>query len=118
MPAMRSTASKARSTAKQPRLPRSSTSRASTIDEAEFVDPASYRSHYETTARRIAARLEEGVAAGDLRAEVGELHAWALMGMNVFLGLRYAIWGEEGEAETIAAAANEMVARGIARPAS
>jgi len=88
------------------------------IDEAEFVDPASYRSHYETTARRIAARLEEGVAAGDLRAEVGELHAWALMGMNVFLGLRYAIWGEEGEAETIAAAANEMVARGIARPAS
>jgi AcrR family transcriptional regulator len=30
------------------------------IDEAEFVDPASYRTHYETVAERIAARLARG----------------------------------------------------------
>src|SRR5258708_22597105 len=28
------------------------------IDESEFVDPAAYREHYETTATRIAARLK------------------------------------------------------------
>ncbi len=32
------------------------------IDEAEFVDPAGFRTHYETTAARIAARLEEATA--------------------------------------------------------
>ena len=34
------------------------------IDEAEFVDPASYRQHYETIAARIADRLRAGAAAG------------------------------------------------------
>ncbi|MEP7315112.1 MAG: TetR/AcrR family transcriptional regulator, partial [Sphingomicrobium sp.] len=29
------------------------------IDEAEFVDPAGFRQHYETTASRIAARLAQ-----------------------------------------------------------
>ena len=32
------------------------------IDEAEFVDPAGFRTHYETAAARIATRLEEAVA--------------------------------------------------------
>ena len=34
------------------------------IDEAEFVDPAGFRTHYETAAARIAARLEEATAKG------------------------------------------------------
>lgn len=83
------------------------------IDEAEFVDPASYRRHYETTAARIAARLESGAAAGDVRAGTGELHAWAIMGMNVFLGLRYAVWSNDRSAADIAAEANAMIAHGI-----
>ena len=37
------------------------------IDEAEFVDPDSYRRHYETIAERIAARLRDGAGAGDGR---------------------------------------------------
>src|SRR6476619_5566653 len=37
------------------------------IDEAEFVEPAAYREHYETTAKRIAARL----AAARDRGEIG-----------------------------------------------
>src|SRR3954452_24523879 len=37
------------------------------IDESEFVEPAVYREHYETTATRIAARL---IAARDL-GEIG-----------------------------------------------
>ena len=34
------------------------------IDEAEFVDPDGFRTHYETAAARIAARLEEATAQG------------------------------------------------------
>ena len=86
------------------------------IDEAEFVDPASYRLHYETIADRIHQRLQHGAAQGELRADVHEAHAWALMGMNVFLGLRYAIWAREGsDVDTIASIANDLVARGLGR---
>ena len=84
------------------------------IDEAEFVDPESYRRHYETIASRIEGRLRAGAETGELRHDVGELQAWAIMGMNVFLGLRYVVWGDEGDAASLAAEANRMIARGIA----
>ncbi len=83
------------------------------IDEAEFVDPESYRAHYEATAARIFERLQEGGKAGDLRNDLDEAHAWAIMGMNVFLGLRYGIWTEEKSAAKIAEIANEILAVGI-----
>ncbi|MBA3862417.1 MAG: TetR family transcriptional regulator [Alphaproteobacteria bacterium HGW-Alphaproteobacteria-9] len=86
------------------------------IDEAEFVDPASYRQHYETIAARIADRLRAGTASGELREELGELEAWAVMGMNVFAGLRYVVWGEsELPPEDVAEGINRLLAEGIRR---
>lgn len=87
------------------------------IDEAEFVDPASFRAHYESTARRIAERLRSGAEAGELREGIGEVEAWALMGMNVFLGLRYGVWDTSAPVSTIAATANRLVAEGLGRRA-
>jgi AcrR family transcriptional regulator len=88
------------------------------IDEAEFVDPEGFRLHYESTATRIAERLAEGVDAGALRPAQdkldSEVRAWALMGMNVFLGLRFGIWGKEDEA-SVAAAANRLLREGLGR---
>jgi len=90
------------------------------IDEAEFVDPESYRAHYETMAARIGARLDAGVAQGQYRADLGEVEAWAIMGMNVFVGLRYAIWAQDAPASErlapgeVAARVNALIARGIA----
>jgi AcrR family transcriptional regulator len=88
------------------------------IDEAEFVDPASYRNHYETIGARIADRLAAGTARGEFREGLGELEAWAIMGMNVFVGLRYAVWGEKNSdktrtADEVAGAVNDLLARGI-----
>lgn len=83
------------------------------IDEAEFVDPATYRAHYEGAAGRIQARLEAGVAAGELRTGIGEIEAWAVMGMNVFLGLRFGVWAKDRPAERVAAAASEILKRGL-----
>jgi AcrR family transcriptional regulator len=84
------------------------------IDEAEFVDQAAYRAHYESTADRIAARLHAAAARGEVRADVDEVHAWAIMGINVFLGLRYGVWDEGRDIGEVAAIANAMLARGIA----
>jgi AcrR family transcriptional regulator len=86
------------------------------IDEAEFVDPAGFRSHYETTAARIAERLSEGAASGALKGPIepidAEVRAWAVMGMNVFLGLRFGVWGTEDPAK-VAAAANRLLREGL-----
>jgi AcrR family transcriptional regulator len=88
------------------------------IDEAEFVDPKGFRAHYETTAARIAERLGEGAAADKLTGPRdpldAEVRAWALMGMNVFLGLRFGVWGKEDEGE-VAAAANRLLREGLAK---
>lgn len=87
------------------------------IDEAEFVDPEGFRSHYERTAERIAARLVAAQERGELRddgALAEEVRAWALMGINVFLGLRFVVWGKE-DPDAVAAAVNAMLRDGLAR---
>jgi AcrR family transcriptional regulator len=86
------------------------------IDEAEFVDPAGFRAHYENTAARIVARLEQGIARGELRrdpAAIGnEVISWALMGANVFLGLRFAVWGN-ADLDEVAEIANRFNRQGL-----
>ena len=87
------------------------------IDEAEFVDPAGFRAHYETTAERIAARLDAATARGEIKAEgvlANEVRAWAIMGMNVFLGLRFGVWGG-ADADEIAGYASALLRGGVAR---
>jgi len=86
------------------------------IDEAEFVDPGAYREHYETTATRIAARLIAGRDKGELASgysdEELETLAWALMGANVFLGLRYAVWSST-DPKRVAGTMNKLLRSGL-----
>jgi AcrR family transcriptional regulator len=86
------------------------------VDEAEFVDPQAYREHYESTAARIASRFaaarDKGELAADLTDDDLEILAWASMGANVFLGLRYSVWSSV-DSERVAAVANRMVRKGL-----
>ena len=86
------------------------------IDEAEFVDPDGFRAHYETTATRIAARLDRARDKGDVDPAIGtddlDILAWALMGANVFLGLRYAVWNREPPAR-VASVVGRFVRHGL-----
>lgn len=86
------------------------------VDESEFVEPTAYREHYETTAARIAARFaaarDSGELAADLTDEELEILAWASMGANVFLGLRYSVWSS-GDAKRVAAVANRLLRKGL-----
>ncbi|MFY9351239.1 MAG: TetR/AcrR family transcriptional regulator [Sphingobium sp.] len=85
------------------------------IDEAEFVDQAAYRAHYENTATRMEARLRRAADRGEIDGGVDEVHAWAIMGMNVFLGLRFGVWDDSRPAQEIAAIANALIEKGIGR---
>lgn len=88
------------------------------IDESEFVDPAAYREHYETTATRIAARLRRARDEGEIDASFsdGDLDVvgWGMMGANVFLGLRYAVW-DESDSDEVAEVMNRVWLRGFAQ---
>ena len=83
------------------------------IDEAEFVDPAIYREHYANTATRIAARLDAAFERGEISEGPSEIRAWALMGMNVFLGLRFGVWGDDYDPEEVARVGGELIAHGM-----
>jgi AcrR family transcriptional regulator len=86
------------------------------IDEAEFVEPQGFREHYETTASRIAARLVAARANGDIGANFSDadldILAWALMGANVFLGLRFSVWSN-GDPARVAEVTSTMLRKGL-----
>lgn len=88
------------------------------IDEAEFVDPTAYREHYETTASRIAARLGAARDNGEIDSALSdqdlEILAWAVMGSNVFLGLRFAVWANKDPAR-VAEVISRLLRNGLAK---
>jgi len=83
------------------------------IEEAQFVAEDVYREHY----RRFVEGYRQGLAAAAARGEIvegpDELRAWALIGMSVFLGMRYAIWRQDLEPAEIADQAIALVAEGL-----
>jgi AcrR family transcriptional regulator len=86
------------------------------IDEAEFVEPAAYRDHYETTATRIAARLkaarDKGEIARDLSDGDLDILAWGMMGANVFLGLKFEVWSTASAAQ-VAEVTGRLLRKGL-----
>jgi AcrR family transcriptional regulator len=88
------------------------------IDESEFVDPVAYREHYETTATRIAARLRRARDDHEIDASFSdadlETAAWGIMGANVFLGLRFAVW-DDADADVVADVMTRVWRRGFAQ---
>lgn len=85
------------------------------IDEAEFVAPDAWREHYNTGAQRIFERLKAAEARGEIAGPVDEAHAWAIMGANVFLGLRFGIFSEERDVSEVAGVVNAMLRKGLGR---
>lgn len=91
------------------------------IEEAQFVAEDVYREHYLTFAdayrRNLAsARARHQIAggSGDVE-ETDEALAWALIGMSVFLGMRYAIWDQSLKPARIADIAIRLVSEGLRR---
>ena len=83
------------------------------IDEAEFVAPEDWREHYVTTATRILERLQAARDRGELAVEPHEVHAWAIMGMNVFLGLRFGVMDGTADLSEVATKANDLLKSGL-----
>src|SRR5688572_8336579 len=88
------------------------------IEEAQFVAHDVYREHYLSFAdayrRNLAAARTRGeIEAGAGDAAADEPRAWALIGMSVFLGMRYGIWDEDLSAAEVAEVAIDLVSEGL-----
>jgi AcrR family transcriptional regulator len=83
------------------------------IEEAQFVAEDVYRAHYLS----FVEGYREGLAAASERDEItrgpDELRAWALIGMSVFLGMRYGIWRQDMDPAEVADRAVDLVSEGL-----
>jgi AcrR family transcriptional regulator len=85
------------------------------IDESAFVAEDAYRRHYTEIAEGYAASLAQAFGRGELSDGDMVVRAWAIMGMNVFLGLRFGVWDASADPEAIAAAAAGLISDGLRR---
>jgi AcrR family transcriptional regulator len=72
------------------------------ISEAEFVANDAYREHYTSFANAYQKNLEEAGERGEIREGDYATWSWAIMGMAVILGMRFAEWDESMPASRIA----------------
>jgi AcrR family transcriptional regulator len=83
------------------------------IEEAQFVAEDVYREHYLTFVEGYRLGLAGAAAKGEIVDGPDELRAWALIGMSVFLGMRYGIWNEDMSPEAVADGAIDLIAEGL-----
>jgi AcrR family transcriptional regulator len=83
------------------------------IEEAQFVAQDVYREHYLTFAEGYRRNLAAARARGEIADGADEPRAWALIGMSVFLGMRYGIWDEDLSPAEVAEVAIDLVSEGL-----
>lgn len=83
------------------------------ISEAEFVANEAYREHYTSFAAAYEENLRSAGERGDIREGDYETWSWAIMGMAVTLGMRYAEWDESIPMSQIAETVADLIANGI-----
>jgi len=83
------------------------------ITEAEFVANDAYRQHYESFANAYRDNLKMAGDSGDIRQGDYETWTWAIMGIAVFLGMKYTEWDDNVPAARVAEIVTDMIANGI-----
>lgn len=86
------------------------------VSMAQFVAEDAFREYYTVFADAYRENLKRAAKGKEIRDGDCEIWAWALIGMTVFLGMRFADWNEERSPQDIAAAASDLVAKGMAIP--
>ena len=83
------------------------------IEEAQFVAEDVYREHYLTFVEGYRRNLANARSRGEISEGADEPRAWALIGMSVFLGMRYGMWEEDLSPAEVAEVAINLVSEGL-----
>lgn len=85
------------------------------ISEAEFVANDAFMEHYRGIASAYTANLAAASERNEIRDGNSEVWSWAIMGMMVFLGMRYGEWDQITDPAEVARRAADLLANGIGR---
>jgi len=83
------------------------------VMESQFVAPDAYRAYYDGFAEAYRRNLEMAQRRGQIRSGDSEVRAWALIGMSVFLGLRFGVWDDARGIREVGDAADDFLRRGL-----
>jgi AcrR family transcriptional regulator len=83
------------------------------ITEAEFIANDEYRAHYTGFAKAYEHNLKAAARRGDIREGDYEVWSWAIMGMSLALGIRYAEWDESVPVAVIAESVANLIEKGM-----
>lgn len=67
------------------------------LRQAEIVAPELLRRHYDKISEGYVAGLRESARSGEILDVDPEVLAWMLMGIGEIVGMRWILWGEQGE---------------------
>lgn len=84
------------------------------VMEAQFVDERAFRQYFTDFGQAYRANLEAAAATGEVRRGDAEAESWALMGIALFMGLRFGIWEPDTPVEPLVDAVMDMIVRGLA----
>jgi AcrR family transcriptional regulator len=83
------------------------------VMESQFVAEDAYRAYYSVFAEAYRHNLERASARGEVAKGDDEVRAWALIGVSVFLGLRYGVWDETRTPEEVGEAVWSLIRFGL-----
>lgn len=86
------------------------------VSEAQFVAEDAFRDYYTVFATAYAERLNAAAEQGEIRHGQHDVWAWALIGVSVFLGMRFSAWDTSRSADDIADAAADLIRTGLQNP--
>lgn len=83
------------------------------VMESQFVAEDAYRAYYGQFAEAYRRNLDAAARAGEISEGDSEARAWSLIGLSVFLGLRYGVWDRDTPLGPVVDAAFALMERGL-----
>lgn len=83
------------------------------VNESQFVAPDAYREYYTEFAKSYQRGLKDAAARGEICGGDDEQRAWSLIGISVFLGMRYGVWDDSRPAAEVAKGAADFIEFGL-----
>jgi AcrR family transcriptional regulator len=83
------------------------------ITEAEFVANDAFMAHYGGFARAYQANLAAAARREEIRDGDFEVWSWAIMGMMVFVGMRFGEWDLDTDPNSVARSCGDLIALGL-----
>ncbi len=83
------------------------------VQEAQFVDPDTYRAYFSTFADGYRQGLAAAVQSGEIRPGDADIRAWALMGIARSLGERAVVFGHMTPIDELVDTAHDLIVNGL-----